>query len=231
MDINFYAINYKQALPIVSGKNEREWINNSDLKFYKDLSLTMAHESGWELRSPGEFTIEWNGGEKSTDLVVHSDIQDAHLFYTGMGHGICSIRAGYVIETPEDYAVLVTGAPNFFKGGISQMTSVIESNWAHMTFFLNWKMTNPGKVVFKKNEPLGFITVIPHRQLDNFELKIDTIMSNPDLFNKHKLWTDFPYDADPYVDGIENNMTLETTKKFHKLKREMKISQANKNGV
>lgn len=223
MEIKFYAINYNKALPIVPGKNKRDWIDKSDLKFYKDLTFTMAHESGWELRSPGEFTIEWNGGKESTDLVVHSDIKDAHLFYTGMGHGICSIRAGYVVETPEDYAIYVTGAPNFFKDGAVQMTSVIESNWAHMTFFLNWKMTYPGKVTFKKDEPLGFVTVIPHRQLDNFELQIDTIMSNADLYNKHQMWTDLPYDGDPYTDGIENNITLEKTNKFHKLERQLKV--------
>jgi hypothetical protein len=223
MEIKFYAINYNKALPIVPGKNKRDWIDKAESSFYKDLSITMANQSGWEFRAPGDFTIEWNGGEASTDLLVHSDVKDAHLFYTGMGHGVCSIRAGYVVETPEDYAILVTGAPNFFKDGAVQMTSVIESNWAHMTFFLNWKLTYPGKVTFKKGEPLGFVTVIPHRQLDNFELKIDTIMSNEDLYNKHLMWTDIPYEGDPYMDGVENNLTGEVTKKFHKKKRKLKV--------
>lgn len=223
MEINFYAINYEKALPVVPGKNKREWIDAAEGKFYKDLSMTMAHQSGWEFKSPCEFTIEWNGGNKSTDLVVHSYIDDSHLFYTGMGYGICSIRAGYVVQTPDDYAILVTGAPNFFKDGIVQMTSVIESNWAHMTFFLNWKMTYPGKVTFKKGDPLGFVTVIPHRQLDNFELKVDSIASNPDLYNKHMMWIDVPYDGDPYVDGIENNVTGQITQKFHKKKRKLKV--------
>jgi len=223
MKITFYAINYSKALPVVPGKNQRDWFDNTNLNFYKDLSMTMANQSGWELRAPGDFTIEWNGGEKSTDLVVHSDVKDAHLFYTGMGHGVCSIRAGYVVQTPDDYAILVTGAPNFFKDGAVQLTSVIESNWAHMTFFLNWKMTFPGKVTFKKGEPLGFVTVIPHRQLDNFEMEIDTIMSNKDLHDKHMMWQDIPYDGDPYADGIENNITLDTTSKFHKIDRKLKV--------
>jgi hypothetical protein len=48
-------------------------------------------------------------------------------------------------------------------------------------------------------------------------------MSNPDLYNKHQMWTDIPYDGDPYMDGVENNITGETTKKFHKKKRKLKV--------
>jgi hypothetical protein len=216
MEITFYSTDYTKSLPIVPGKYSREWIEKiPGQPYYKDLSMTMANESGWEFRAPGDFTIEWNGGEKSNDLCVHSFMNDAHLFYTGMGNGICSIRAGYVVKTPDDYAILCSGAPNFYKENIVPLTSVIESNWAHMTFFLNWKMLNPGKVTFKKGEPIGFVTIIPHRQLENFEMKIDTIMDDPVLYERFKLWQEIPIDCDPYLDGVENSQTMEKTNKFH----------------
>lgn len=220
-EIIFYSTDFIKSLPLLPGKVEREWMNKKP-SLYKDLSMTMANQSGWELRAPRDFTVEWNGGENSTDLRVHSDIKDAHLFYTGMGNGICSIRAGYVVKTPPNYAILCTGAPNFFKDGATQLTSLIESNWAHMTFFINWKMTRPGSVTFHKNEPIGFITVVPHRQLDNIPMVIETIMANPELYERYQMWQSTELEIDPYMEGIENSETLEKTKEFHITERALK---------
>jgi hypothetical protein len=227
MEITFFCNDYKKALQVVSGRKHREWIDQTNLDYYNDLSLTMANESGWVFRAPDEFTIEWNGGPDSEDLSVHSFTKDAHLFYTGMGNGICSIRTGYVVRTPEDYAILSTGAPNFFVDGAVQLTNLIESNWAHMTFFLNWKMTRPGKVTFKKNDPIGFITLIPHRQLDNVDFKIDSILSDLELFKAYKNWESTPVDLDPYREGIIDNETLEKTDKFHIQNRKLKTPENN----
>jgi len=221
-EITFFSTDFLKSLPIVPGKMERKWMDNKrDL--YKDLSFTMANQSGWEFRAPRDFTVEWNGGSNSTDLRVHSDVRDAHLFYTGMGEGICSIRAGYIVRTPEDYSILCTGAPNFFKDGATQLTSLIETNWAHMSFFINWKMTRPGSVTFYKNEPIGFVTVLPHRQLDNFHMNIETLMADPELYERWQNWNETPLEVDPYKEGIEDSLTLGKTNKFHKLNRELKV--------
>jgi hypothetical protein len=140
-----------------------------------------------------------------------------------MGHGICSIRTWYVIKTEDDYSVLATGAPNFFVDGAVQLTSLVETNWTHMTFYLNWKMTRPGKVTFKKGDPIGFITVIPHRQLENIELEVDTIMADLDLYDRFVKWQQTELDIDPYKEGIENSETLEKTSKYHITNRGLTI--------
>ena len=228
MNINFYAVDYKKCLPISHGIKQRNWIDDADHLLYNDVSLTLANQSGWEFRAPDRFVIDWNGGDKPTDLVVTSYTKDAHLFYTGMGHGICSIRTGYVVKTPEDYAILCTGAPNFFVDGAVQLTSLIETNWAHMTFFINWKMTRPGKVTFEKNDPIGFVTVVPHRQLENIEMKIDTLLADEELYNRFLIWQNAELEVDPYIEGIENSETMEKTNKFHITERELKVNEYRK---
>jgi hypothetical protein len=223
MKITFYSTDYSKSLPIVPGTKEREWIDQTNKVSYNDVSTTMASQSGWEFRAPDDFTIEWNGGDKSEDTVVHSFTKDAHLFYTGMGYGICSIRAGYIVETPDDYSILSMQAPNFFKDGATQLTSLLESNWSHMTFFLNWKMTRPGKVEFKKNEPLGFVTIVPHRQFENFEFVVDSLITNQPLLERYSIWQDVPTAVDPYAAGIENSESKKKTKKFHTTNRKLKV--------
>ena len=221
--INFYAIDYNIALPIVPGNIQREWIENiPGTPYYYDLVMTMACQSGWEFRSPCDFTMEWNGGEKSTDTCVHSLRDYAHLFHTGLGNGICSIKTGYVIETPPDYAMMVMGAPSFFKDGATQLPLLMETNWAHMPFMLNWKMTRPGKVEIKKDEPIGFMTMIPHKQLDEFHIHIDSIFSNNDLYERYTSWETSKNCEDPYLDGITNSNTGIKTEEFHKKYRKLK---------
>ena len=94
-----------------------------------------------------------------------------------------------------------------------------------MTFFLNWKMTRPGKVTFKKNDPIGFVTLVPHRQLGNVDFKIDSILTDLELFKNFRNWEATPIDVDPYAEGIIDNETGEKTKQFHIKKRKLKKPQ------
>lgn len=218
--VKLYALDYARALPLVPGSMYREWIDKTEgTPYYYDLVGTMACQSGWEFKSPGDFTIEWNGGPKTDDTCVHSYVSDAHLFHTAMGNGICSIKTNYIVETSSNYGTLIMGAPNFFKDGAVQMCALMETNWSHIPITLNWKMIKPGKVDFKKGEPLGFMTIVPHKQLDDFNISIESIFDNPELYTRYLSWektTD-----DPYKKGIINSDTGEKTTEFHINKRKL----------
>jgi hypothetical protein len=182
MYIKFYSVDEK-ALPITVGNRYRDWFNTD----YK-VDIIAANQSGWELKCPCDFTIEWNGGNRSKDTVVYSGIDDVSYFYTGLGNGICSIKTGYVIKTPPEYGSLLTSTPNWYKTNIHVMTSLIESDWQHFPYFINLKMITPGKVEFRKGEPLGFVTVVPYKQMENFECTIDTILNDEELHEKYMNW-------------------------------------------
>ena len=214
--IIFYSLDYTKSLPIRPGVKDREWLNVKTSGVYDDLTMNMACQSGWELLAPGDFTAEWKGNRETDSTLIHSSMKDAHLFHTGMGDGIFSIRTYYIVKTPPDYAILVTGAPNFFKDGAVQLSSVIESNWSHTSFTLNWKMTRPGTVKFKSGEPIGFITLIPHRQLDNYTFDIDTIYIDRDLYDRYENYEySVDHSIDYYKEGISDVLTMEKTDGFH----------------
>ena len=186
MQIKFYQTDSKSLL-LESGKKDRDLFDSNE-SFYYNVPFIMANQSGWVLKSPCDFTMEWNGENKSTDMLVHTTMQHAGIFYTGYGNGICSIRTGYVIQTPEEYGILLTAVPNYYKENIHFMTSLIESDWSYTPYYINMKMINLGKVNIKRNEPLGFVTVVAHKQMESFELEVDTILSNPELFKKYQDW-------------------------------------------
>lgn len=223
--IVFYSTDYTKSLPVSPGNRNRSWIRKlQNAPLNNDLTFNMAAESGWVFQSPGIFTIEWNGGSKPSDTVVHSNIDISHLFFTGVGDGVCSIKTGYVVKTPEDYAIYVTGAPNFYKENAFQLTSLIETNWTHVTFMLHWKLMTPGKVTFQKNEPLGFVTIVPHKQLSNFELVTDTILINPELYDRYMKWQTSDPEVDYYREGIEDCESMQKTDKFHITDRRLTLT-------
>ena len=108
MYIKFYSVDEK-AVPIKVGNKNRDWYDTGN-----QVDFISANMSGWELRCPVDFAVEWNGGPLSTDTVVHTTLDDVGYFFTGLGSGICSIRTGYVIKTPPDYGVLLTNTPNYY---------------------------------------------------------------------------------------------------------------------
>lgn len=223
MYIKLNAIDYTKVLPVVPGVQNREWIDKIDKNpYYYDLTMTMASQSGWEFRAPDEFEVEWNGGSRPEDTVVHSYLNETFIFYTGLGNGIVSFKTGYIVQTPDDYAIMVSGAPNFFKDGIVPLSSLYETNWSHIPMMINWKMLTPGKVKFKKDEPIGFMTVIPHKQIENFDLITDSLVTDFDLWNRYSSWADSKIHEDPYVEGITNGITKEKTKKYHVTSRKLK---------
>lgn len=184
--IKFYSVN-ERSLPIRVGNKNRDWFAQD---LYYKVDITSANEAGWEFRCPVNFTIEWNGGKRSDDLLIYTTADNAGYFYTGLGNGICSIHTGYVIQTPKDYGVLLTSFPNYYKENVHTMTSLVESDWVHFPYLINLKMLTPGKVEYKKGEPLGFATVVPYKQMENFECEVDTIMRNEELMSKYNDWLD-----------------------------------------
>lgn len=187
MSIEFLAVDTK-AVPVQVSKRDRELFNRDD-KYYHMVELVSANMFGWELKCPVNFAVEWNGGSLSTDTVVHTNsVEDASYFYTGMGNGIFSVSTGYVVKTTESYGVLLTSIPNYYKINVHWLTSLIESDWEHIPYHVHMKMAKPGRVEFRKGEPLGFVTIVPRKQMENFECSVDTIMKDKDLFKKYLDW-------------------------------------------
>lgn len=178
-------------MPIVPGEPERVWMNNTDNRFaYRCLPLAIANSSGWEIRAPAAFTVQWNGGAERKDLIVHADATMARKAVSHFAHGILTIHTGYLFRTDPGWGVWARGAPNVAKDGIAPLDGLIETDWLPFPFTMNWQMTRPGFVSFAKGEPLCFITPMPHFLLDEITPDIRDIAEDPGLEAEYATWRD-----------------------------------------
>jgi hypothetical protein len=160
---------------------------------YRCLPLSIANAMGWELLSPTRVVAEWNGGNGLPDIsVTVDDPQWANGRIAGshFGNGILTLQPGYLFRTDSGVAVWARGAPNWPKDGIAPLDGIIETDWLTFTFTMNWQFTRPGRIVFEKDEPFCFITLIEYRALEKVEPEIARIADDPVLHKDFGTWRD-----------------------------------------
>jgi hypothetical protein len=177
-------------VPLVPGSYKREWMDETAGGFaYHCLPMTLANQSGWFVLAPHATTVEWNGGNLVTDLVVtiHGQPEMVHAM-SGVGNGILSWTIPYVFRTPPGWNLLCRGPANWIKDGIQALEGLVETDWSYASFSSNWKMTRPGKVEFAEGEPVAML--VPHRRadLEAFSARKATLDSNPDLDRGYREW-------------------------------------------
>jgi len=156
---------------------------------YRCLPLVIANQSGWELLSPGGFSVTWNGGDSCDDVQIAWDDQPIPGVASHFGHGLVTFFFGYIFRTPDGYSLLVGGPPNCPKDGIAPLEGVVETYWAPYTFSMSWKMTRPHNTVqFEKGEPVARILPIPHDNLRTFEPVIRPVVSDVNLVAQFSAW-------------------------------------------
>jgi len=162
---------------ILPARREREWMDNTNNQFaYRCLPLSMANMHGWEIFSNEDISFTWNGENDVRDITIHSG---SSVVSSVFGSGIITMHIMHVLETPSDYNLYITGSPNFFVPGIQPITGIFESNWAPYTFTMNWKITEPNKIIsFTKNDPFCFFFPINRNLIESFKFEILPIEAN-----------------------------------------------------
>jgi len=178
---------------LVPGRPDREWMDDFQARFpYRCLPLVMANTTGWEILCPHDLTIEWNGGPLIDDVVIYPDDIEVDLKHHVVSHftrGIVTFHTGYMFRTPPGWAVWAGGAPNHIKDGIAPLSGLVETEWLPFPFTMNWKMTRPGIVTFKKGEPFCFIQLVENRKVDEFQPILRTIDEEPELKEQFEAWS------------------------------------------
>lgn len=193
MELECFMMN-DTAPQIVPGRSDRDWMDAFGSRFpYRCLPLVMANTSGWEILCPHDFTVEWNGGPAIDDVVIYPDdmmINMSHLVTSHFTRGIITFHTGYMFRTPPGWAIWASGAPNQVKDGISALTGLIETDWLPFPFTMNWIMTRPGRVHFKKDEPFCFIHMLEHKKMDEVQPVIRNIRDEPELEAQYRTWAE-----------------------------------------
>ncbi|HJP97375.1 MAG TPA: DUF6065 family protein [Rhodanobacteraceae bacterium] len=181
------------AAPIVPGHRDREWMDQTgDHYAYRCLPLTMANTSGWELTSPFDFEVTWNGGQELDAITARASNLDPNLLrafaLSHFGHGILTFHTGWLFRTSPGWGLWVRGAPNFARDGIHALDGMVETDWLPFPFTMNWRFTRPCTVRFRTGDPFCFITLCPHALLDEVAPERASIDDDPKLKADYAEW-------------------------------------------
>jgi hypothetical protein len=151
----------------------------------------MANSTGWEILCPFELRLEWNGNNSKESLKLSTPDRKANLARLATSHfgqGIVTFHTGYLFRTPPGWAIWAMGPPNAPKDGLQALTGLVETDWLPFPFTMNWKMTRPGRVRFRKGEPFCFITLSEHHQLEAVTPKLKRLDEDPELLADYQAW-------------------------------------------
>ena len=170
----------------------RSWMDAfPDRHAYRCLPLSMANSYGWELLCTHDFAMIWNGGPDRQDLrfkpldgMPYLD----HFVCSNFSHGIATFHTGYIFRTDPGTALMATGPLNAPKHGAAPLSGLIETSWLPYPFTMNWQMTAPGRVEFRKGEPFCTLVPVGADLLRDVTVDIHAIDSDPGLKADMEAW-------------------------------------------
>lgn len=212
MRLDCYKI-YDVAPEIVPGRPDRAWMDSFvDRHPYRCLPLTMANSTGWEILCPMDIKVIWNGGPRTEDIELKTTGDPRAIASFADSHfqrGIVTFHTGHLFRTLPGWGVWVTGPPNWPKDGIAPLTGLVETDWLPFPFTMNWQMTRPGEVIFRKGEPFAFITLLEHKRLEEIEPERKLMRTNAELVKEYEAWRDSRADFNTRLKGREENAVKE----------------------
>lgn len=158
--------NKGETAQIVPAPATRDWMpqtNGGSARWCQPLSL--ANASGWEVLCPVGVTAVWDGGQALDALQVTPDgpVDSSVAPRSEFGTGILTFSIPFLMRTPRGYDLLVRGPANRPKDAVSPLEGLVETDWAVMTFTMNWQLTRPGVPVrWEVGEPICML--VPQRR-------------------------------------------------------------------
>lgn len=186
-----YQIHEDNSAPIRPARRERKWMEDADKKSpYRCLPLVTANQYGWEILSTHHFRAIWDGTSHPDGLVVENLSGDGDLHASShFGEGVLTFQIPYVFRTTEGWNLMVRGPTNNPKDGIAPLDGIVETDWSHSTFTMNWRFTRAGTVEFSLGEPICLIFPIERGTLEKFRAELRALESNPEFEKEHREWS------------------------------------------
>lgn len=149
----------------------RPWMTSESARFVsRCLPLMIANRAGWELLNPAGFDAFWKGTPALDAVTVlpHDRSRKAPAI-SHFGLGILTWHVPFLFRTPPGFNLLVRGPANLPKDAIAPLEGVVETDWACMTFTMNWKFTRPNATVrFECDEPIAMLVPSRRGELEEF---------------------------------------------------------------
>jgi hypothetical protein len=136
---------------------------------YHCLPLVMANQWGWQILCPTDVRVMWDGSRAIEGLRVEAPPQYAQAIKSQFGAGIVTFSPPWLFRTPPGWDLYLKGPSNRWKPNCHPLEGIIETWWLNYTFTINWKLVEPGTVVFARGESLGQLVPVPHATFEGAE--------------------------------------------------------------
>jgi hypothetical protein len=186
-----YQIYEDDSAPIRPAPRERRWMEDADKKFpYRCLPLVIANQYGWEILSSHHARASWDGTSGPNGLHVESLAGDGPLHcHSHFGEGVLTFQIPFLFKTPVGWNLMVRGPTNSPKDGIVALDGIIETDWAHSTFTMNWRFTRACTVEFALREPICLFFPIRRGVLEMFRGELRMLKADREFENKFREWS------------------------------------------
>jgi hypothetical protein len=171
----------------LKGDTTRDWFVKHA---YYCLPLVIGNQYGFVLKSLYDVDVEWNGGERQSDVSVeyldkefynqNSAIQSIKSHF---GMGTITVQTTFSLRTPTGVNLMTINPPNYYIDGIYHMTGVIETDNLRRDFTYNLKITRPNyKIRIKKGDIVGCVIPYPRHFIDKYEIvNADKVLSQEQI--------------------------------------------------
>ena len=188
-----YQIHEDDFAPIRPAHRERGWMDETIFsKFaYRCLPLVIANQYGWEILSTHHIRVTWDGTSRREGLVVENLSGDGRLHAAShFGLGVLTFQIPFLFKTPEGWNLMVRGPMNRPKDGIVALEGVVETDWSHATFTMNWRFTRACTVEFGLGEPICHFFPVPRGAVEGFRTELRMLEGEIELNEKFKKWSE-----------------------------------------
>ena len=134
---------------------------------YQCLPLVIANQWGWQILCPTDVRVTWDGTRASPACASRSPRSIEPAIKSQFGAGIVTFSPPWLFRTPPGWDLYLKGPSNRWKPNCTPLEGIIETWWLNYTFTLNWKLVEPGTVVFAKGESLGQLVPVPHATFED----------------------------------------------------------------
>ena len=139
----------------------RAWMDEKTFA-YQCLPLVVANQWGWQVTCPTDVRVTWDGRTGLDGLTVEMDPRYTPAIKSQFGGGIVTFSPPWLFRTPPGWDLYLKGPSNRWKPNCHPLEGVIETWWLNYTFTINWKLVEPGTVIFARGESLGQLVPVPH---------------------------------------------------------------------
>ncbi|MBO1074381.1 DUF6065 family protein [Roseomonas marmotae] len=189
-DRRLIAYTLDQALPpIQPAPVRRDWMDGGQGFPYRCLPLTIANSHGWVVLGECTFDAVWNGGNGANDIAIKMIDQAGPPPLSHFGMGVLTFHVSALFRTPPGINLWVSGPPNTPTDGIAPLSGVVETDWAPMTFTMNWRFTRPfHSVRFTAGEPICFFFPVPRDIVAGMRPETRPLSEDAALHAAHHIW-------------------------------------------